>query len=260
MQVYFEIIKFNFLRYLTYPVEMVSIIIRRLIEILFIALFWNMVSKSSGNNIALQNLLAYFLMSTALSNLIMANNLLIGREIEILNKRGSLSSYFIKPLSFIPFIYSNVLGQNIITMIVSICTLVIGIALSLPLSFNSLLLLPAALFISILISLSFNLLLGGLAMRFTEVGGIKNSMNHIMRIIGGVIIPINLFPPLLKNIVLLTPFPHMIFGPINVIQSDTIGHEELTNIIIGVIWVAILFPAVFYFWNKTLRSYESVGI
>ena len=72
MTVYFDIIRFSFLRFFTYPYEIVASVLKRVVEIAFLALFWSIYIKSSGISVSISQIIAYFLIAMGVADLTMA--------------------------------------------------------------------------------------------------------------------------------------------------------------------------------------------
>ncbi len=260
MRIYLQVIKFNFLRYLTYPLEIVSSLLRNSLRIVFLVIFWTLVLETSNKGVTLASMMSYFLISSAIGDLLMADNTNFGRTIRKEVQRGRISQSLIKPLDLIPYYYATTIGQMAIKEIFSIFMLIIGLLIAPPKSFTSILLFIAFLIIAFAVAFAYNLFEGALSLVFTEVSGIKNMLHHITRVLSGLMIPLTFFPDALRNIINLTPFPVMIFGPTNALTIDTFDPDVLKSLLIGVFWAALLNILVIKFWNSAFKKYEAIGI
>jgi ABC-type uncharacterized transport system permease subunit len=91
-----------------------------------------------------------------------------------------------------------------------------------------------------IISLNFNILIGCLSFYSPNADGMRNAINHILRIVSGSLIPIFLLPLLLKNIILLTPFPAIAFLPVYILQTALPFNTVLYYFSITVFWSIFL--------------------
>lgn len=261
MWIYFAVIKYNFQRFLTYPLEIVSLVARKFIYVTFSVVFWNIIfANSSDPTLTKTYFLGYFLTSTGLSDIVMIDSQVLGKFIRREIKKGQVSNYLIKPVRLIPFLYATALGRDSMRFIIGLFMFFAGILILNPVSYLSLILLFYFILISFILGLFFNLLEASLAFIFTEVGGIKNAMRHIIRVFSGLLIPISFFPENIKNTLELLPFPYMIYGPINSLQINKLTSEVTQSIFISGFWAITLSILIIFIWKACLKSYEAVGI
>ncbi|AFY38793.1 protein of unknown function DUF990 [[Leptolyngbya] sp. PCC 7376] len=75
--------------------------------------------------------------------------------------------------------------------------------------------------------------------------------------LSGYIAPLETFPPLMREIALLTPFPYVIYFPAAIIMGLPVRIWE--GIIVMTLWSAIFFVLNRYFWRKGLKHYSGMG-
>lgn len=205
-------------------------------------------------------LIAYFLIGGGLSNIIMVNNFSIGRFMQQSIKTGSLNMYLIRPIQLLPYLGASAIGQRGLQIIIAFIRIIIGVWIFPPSSFVAFILFIVALCIAILISLSFNILVGIFGFITTESGSIRNVITHVTRVFAGSFVPISFFPPILQKIALFSPFPAMIYGPTSTLQSNEFGSQFFIQLGINFLWgIGLLFITI-YIWNKMLKKYEAIGI
>lgn len=260
MKIYLQVIKFNFLRYLTYPLEIVSSLLRNSLRIVFLVIFWTLVLETSNKGVTLASMMSYFLISNGIADLVMADSTNLGRTIRKEVQRGRISQSLIKPLNLIPYYYATTVGQMAIKEVFSVVIILIGLLISPPKSLTAILLFVVFFAIAFAVAFAYNIFEGALSLVFTEVSGIKNMMHHISRVLSGLMIPLTFFPEALRNVINLTPFPVMIFGPTNALTIDTFDSEVLKSLLIGIFWAVLLNILVIKFWNSAFKKYEAIGI
>lgn len=260
MKLYFAVIKFNLLRYLAYPHEIIAVIARRIMEVMLILVFWVAIAESSGGKFDAKSLIAYFLLAFSISEITLTNYLPFGRDINVAIKQGRLNNFLIKPVKLIPFMYSDFMGRSGARIILSVLLFFVSLVLLPPASFLSFILFWFALFAAILIALSFNIFIGVISFYTTEANSFKNAISHINRVLSGLLIPITFFPPLLRKISMVLPFQAMVFGPANMLRQEFINKEVLFYLAINLIWGIGLISLAIYYWKKGLKKYEAVGI
>lgn len=260
MELYWNIVKFNFFRFLTYPFEIIAGVAKRSASIVFLILFWSIIGKYSSNLINLKDIISYFLIASSVNAFVMAEYIVFGDWISDIVKQGDLNNFLIKPVSILPFLYSTYFGKIGLRLCFSVITLILGLLISPPQSLTAVILFIIFLIIAIIISFSFNIFVGVLAFYITEVKGIRNAIGHFVGILSGASAPLTLFPLGLKEFILLTPFPYMIYGPTNSLKINTVDANVVNSLAISTFWAVILLVIAYLVWQRGIKEYEAIGI
>lgn len=255
-----DVAKFNALKTFAYPWDGVAFFIQRFIGLSFLAIFWFAVARSSGVALNFRQLIAYFLVATAVRDLTFASETRIGKEIMRLIKYGEISNYLIKPISTIPFLFSTYAGQMWVMIVYALAALSLGIFIAPPASWVNIAAFLVFIILAFLIAVSFNFFVAIISFHVVEASGIRNVFNHIAQILSGVLIPLTFFPATIRSVVALSPFPAVAFTPAYVLQNSLATAELLRLFAIDLAWAAGLLFLVYFFWKRSLRQYEGVGI
>jgi len=260
LKLLFEVAKFNALKMLAYPWELVAFFIQRFLGLLFLAIFWFAVSQSSTTLQSFHSLIAYFLVSSAVRDLTFSYELKFGREIQRMVKSGEITNYLIKPVPAIPFLFFAYAGQTWMSLIYSACALIAGIILLPPLSVINFIAFIMFLVLAFIVSISFNLFMAIISFYVVEAQGIRNMFNHVIRVLSGALIPLTLFPGTLRYFTLLSPFPLFAFTPTYVLQNTLPWNELGYLFAVSLGWAIGLFLIMSYLWRRALKQYEGIGI
>ncbi|MEK9167509.1 MAG: ABC-2 family transporter protein [Patescibacteria group bacterium] len=261
MGLYFRVFYFEVLRYFTYPLEMVAIVIRRAVDVGFFVLFWIAVAHSSNGTIDTREIISYILIARSITGITGGTGLMFSGFINHLIRRGDINNYLIKPVSLIPYFYSMFSGERAITAIVSLVTLVIGIAIgSAALTPINFLLFLAYFVVGFFIITLCNVLVGIISFYVTDSAPLRWSIGHVFNVFSGAMIPLSLFPHVWQKILLLSPFPMAVYGSASVFAPSTLTFTHLQMFIVGITWVIILWVVTNYLWKRALRSYDAIGI
>jgi len=258
VEIYFKIIGFSFLRFFSYPFELLAQVTKRVIEIAFLILFWSIYIKSSGQNLSLTQIVSYFLIALGVADLTMARWGALGNLIGNQIKSGQISNLVIKPVNLIFSLYAMSLGRNGLRLMLAVVNIAIGLAIHPPQSFYNLAFFFLFFLNSIVISFAYNILEGTLFLHFTDASGIRNSIQNFMRLLTGTMIPLYLFPSPLKEILRFSPFPSMVYLPANSLSGNV--NQFGIDFTIGIFWAIALNYLAFSFWNYSMKKYEAVGI
>ncbi len=257
---YFDIFRFSFIRFFAYPYEIVASGAKTLVEIVFLIIFWSLYSKSAVNSPGPEIFASYFLIASGINNIVMSQWGEFGSLLGISIRSGAINNILLKPYNLLPAMYFNSLGKDGINIIIALITITLGLALQTPSTLVSLILFILFLICAFLISYSFNVLQGTLFLYSPDATGIRNSVNHIIAVLSGLMIPIYLFPEPFKRIIELSPFPWMVYGPVHALQTPTITPDVLTNLAVAMFWGVTLSIFSNSLWHKSLKRYEAIGI
>jgi ABC-2 type transport system permease protein len=260
MQPYFQIVLFNARRFLVYPLEIFAIVLRRIIEFGFLALFWIIIAKSSEGRINILQIVSYFLIATSIDSIAFSSRLSFAKYLHFLIKDGSLNNFLIRPIKLIPNLFCSYLGEREgLNFPLGILTLILGIFISPIKNLEHLPIFFLFLVVTLLLSLFINVIIGLIAFYITEPSTLRFSFMHIIRVFSGLFIPLNLFPEHIKKFFLFTPFPGLIYGPTNsLISNDSSEHYQF--LLSSIIWTIIIGFTSLYLWNKSIRKYDAIGI
>ncbi|MFA5022665.1 MAG: ABC-2 family transporter protein [Candidatus Paceibacterota bacterium] len=260
MKLYLSVIKFNWLKILAYPFEIIAFFAGRFIALGFLALFWYAIAMSSSGGIDFRPLIAYFFIAAAVREVTYGQDTKFGRYIQQLVNRGEINNHFIKPIKTVPYLFFSYAGETGLGMFYALATLIIGLVILPPMTWFNVLAFLIFIIFALIISLCFNVIVGLLSFYSPEANGFRNAFNHVNKILSGSLIPINLFPTGIKEILLLLPFPALIFSPAYVLQNQ-LGVAELLQLFLpALFWSIILIFITRYFWRRSVKTYEGVGV
>lgn len=260
MRFYLDIIKFNLLEEFAYPLEIIAFIIRKLINLGFLILFWYVISSTNPDIFSFKQILSYFLISEAVQDLTFTTGGRFGRDIQKKIKSGILSNYLVKPIDTLRFLYASFVGGRTSVAVYALTTLVIGIYIFPPKTLLNLLLFPLSLFLTTIAGAGMNIFIGIIGFYSPEAGSIKNVYEHINKILSGALIPLTYFPTLIRQIASLTPFPVFAFFPVSILQANGITTDIFIKLGLSAFWAVFLMTTSAASWKKAVRNYDGVGI
>ena len=225
-----------------------------------IIFFWSVIGKSSGGVSGVTSLLSYFLIANGVQGLVDAESLRFSRTMTAEIKQGGLNSHLLRPLNPVLFMYFSFLGGRGIVTIMTIVLMAVGWIFLPQVAWWQVLLFGFSLIFAFVISFVINLFVGCTSFWTSEASNLQNVVSHFVRIFSGVMIPISFFSPLVKNILLLSPFPALAYLPSMILQSKSITSEIWLVFGSALFWSVILLPLSFWFWRRGLKQYEAIGI
>jgi ABC-2 type transport system permease protein len=261
MKKYFYLFNYSFLTIVTYPFEILVTIVTPLVDIGFLALFWFMVSKYSDSPINFLNIIAYFILVQFVSIWTMdPGNLNLISMIGWRIKNGALSVNLIRPVKILPSLLFEQRGYYMIDMIYSVLLLAAAMMLIGNVSVSQVVFFVVFLIISFFMTFSISVLVSSFAFITKEVNSLRHSVSHLIRILSGAMVPLTFFPEKIHSILIYSPFPGLIYAPVNALQNNLPLSENLKTLSINLSWAIALFLLALFVWNRNLKKYEAVGI
>jgi ABC-2 type transport system permease protein len=177
---------------------------------------------------------------------------------------GGLDRYLIRPWDYFHSFVINNVGEKITKL-----TILLPMALVLAWAFRAdltwsitwgrALLLPASVLMAAGISLLMNASVGLLAFWTADISGISTFYLVLEGLLTGWLIPLDLFPPALKQWVLLTPFRFMLSLPVEILVGARPTAELLGLVGVQLVWLLALIVLYRLLWTRGLRVYSSAG-
>lgn len=260
MNLYIEAAKFSYKAILAYPTENFGYLIRKLVNLFLLMIFWFAISRSNPEIFNYKQMIAYFLISDAVNNLSFSAHGRFGRDIQKMIKYGKLSSTLIKPVKTLNFLFASFIGGKTSVTIFELIALSVGLYIFPPSSWSNVPLFIIAFLLSAVCGMGMNIYIATIGFYTPEATSIHNVYTHIHRILSGSLIPLSYFPQTIKIFAYLTPFPVFTYFPAAIIQGTVSLNEILLMLVLSTFWALVLYFSANYFWTKALKNYDGVGI
>jgi ABC-2 type transport system permease protein len=177
---------------------------------------------------------------------------------------GGLVKYLIRPFSYFWDLYFGELSWRIFQGSIGIMIFIlISILFHFPANLVSSPLLIILTIISIIfaytLSFLFKMILGFSAFWLTEFHGIQSTIEIILLIFAGFIVPLQLLPSMLRQISFALPFAYMVYYPILAIQGKLDAMQIINVLSMQIIWIAFLVFVYGLVWNRGVKLFTGVG-
>lgn len=260
MKFYLDVIKFNFLQELAYPIEILAYVIRRVLSLGFLILFWYAISSTNKELFNFNQMLSYFLIAGAVEDLTFTSTGGWDRDIRKRVKTGSLSNYLIKPINILRFWFTSYVGKRTTITIWGCIMLALGLYIYPPKDLSSIPLFAISLVLTALAGAGLNLLVGIVAFYSPEAGGISNVVDHISNVLSGHIIPLSYFPFIMRQVAFFSPFPVLTYFPVTILQQGGLNLDTFLKLGLSLFWSLLLLVLGNIGWKHALRNYDGIGI
>jgi ABC-2 type transport system permease protein len=176
-------------------------------------------------------------------------------------RTGQVAMQLIRPLSYPLYQLSVNLGERVVRFTLNLlvgmllCGIFVGVS---PLSAAGVLMLLIALPLAFVLDFLGNFLVGLCAFWIEDTAGIALIYSRLTMILGGMLIPIELFPEVVQPILRALPFASVVYGPARMLVAPSM--DELLRILAlqasGVLVFSLLVAFVF---SKAIRRVQAHG-
>ncbi len=264
MQKYLTIFSVSWQNGFVYRLNFILWRVRSVIVILTVFFLWTALFQSNhilfGYTRA-QMLTYVFLVLILRSVILSLKSFDIAGEIQ----DGKLSNYLIKPLNYHLYWFAVDISDKILNILFSILEIVVlYLILKPPLFFQGDPTTIIAFIFAVVGAMLLYFILGNASSNLSfwlpgNAWGFWFLLFIFVELLGGVTFPLDVLPKNIYQIVMLLPFPYLIYFPANVYLGQIQGAALWQGFIVMSIWIAILVFAVRFEWRKGIVIYEAQG-
>lgn len=263
MNKYWEIFRVTWQEYLIYRVQFVLWRLRTTLQLLLVYFIWWNAFQSQREvfGYTTASIVTYILVAALIRAVVLSTR--VTNLIDSINT-GNVVNFLIKPIGFIRYYLTREVADklfNIIFFIVEISILIF--LLKPPLIFQtdatSLLLFFLAIGCGLIIYFCINFIISLTAFWVDNSWGPIFLMSILLESLGGGLFPIDILPKQLFNILMLTPFPYLIYFPAKLYLGGMSFSEITFGFSIIFIWILVLILLTRLVLNAGFRHFTAVG-
>lgn len=189
-----------------------------------------------------------------------------GRGWELVQEisHGRISSYLLRPISYQGYSLSLDLAQKAVHLVssifeVAVLILLFGAPAYVPARGETWLLFAAAVAASSLLFFFLEFLVACLAFWTSESGGPLFCFELFLHFAAGSFFPIDVLPQGIQAALRATPFPYLVFFPINIYLERMSAGEAWRLVGIQLAWLSVAWVLVQLVWRRGLANYAAEG-
>lgn len=266
MKKYLQIFRISFAEEFAYKVNFIMWRIRNVIQIIITFYLWNTVF--SGPTQIIFGYDRSKIMTYIFAMMIVRAVVLSARAVDVSSDiaDGNLSNYLLKPVSYFKFwltrdIASKILNLSFAAVEFAALFLILRPDFYFQTNIFIILAFVIALISAVLIYFCLLFIISAIPFWTPELGWSAQFLVTIvvLEFLSGSLFPIDILPPFLLKVAMVTPFPYMIYFPIQVYLGKITGSAQIYGFIISFSWAAILFMVMRYVWKKGFKVYQAIG-
>lgn len=265
MKKYLSIFKISFQQEFAYPINFIMWRVRNIMGVFLVFFLWEAIFVDPQRVIFgydKAKILTY-VFATIFMRAIVISSKTVNVTGDISD--GKLSNYLLKPMNFFKYWFSRDAASKVLNLIFSIGEfLLLYLILRPPFfwqeSLSNIGLFVASLVLAVVLFFLLILLISSIPLWVPEQSWAPVFLFFtIIEFLCGGTFPIDVLPQAIQNILYLTPFPYLIFVPIQVYLGKWEALMVGKWFLISIVWVVILSIAVKNVWALGLKSYKSEG-
>lgn len=179
---------------------------------------------------------------------------------------GDILNYLVKPVNFFRYwlvrdISSKALNLIFAVVEITILFLILRPPFFLQTNLIYLLAFVASLILAIFMYFSLLMITNTIPFLAPELawGGHFLVIVTFTEFLSGSLFPIDILPLSIQRVLMFTPFPYLIFFPLEVYLGKIATSAILGGLFISLFWTIVLWVGMNFFWKKGLQIYEAYG-
>ncbi|KKT33571.1 hypothetical protein A2394_01660 [Candidatus Woesebacteria bacterium RIFOXYB1_FULL_42_36] len=266
MKKYWGIFRISFQQEFAYRLNFVLWRVRNVFQILLTYFLWSTVFAGPGTQIFgydRAKILTYvFAIMIVRALVFSARAMDVSRDIA----QGDLSNYLLKPLSYLKYWFTRDVSSKVLNLIFAGAEFIIlFLILRPPFFFQgdtvALLAFTASIILAIMIYFFILFLISSIPFWAPEIGWGSHFLVTVVIIeaFSGALFPINILPQGLQSFIMATPFPYLIYFPVQVYLGNIQGSALMGGLMVALAWTGVLWFSLKFIWQKGLKVYQAIG-
>lgn len=247
---------------LAYKADFLMTLVSRFAQAGLLIFVWTAIyhftNTSSILGITLPTMYVYFFLVYAFRSVI---NMGMPEVIQQDILEGSVAAAYTRPVRYPLQAFMNSFSDDLLSVLVAMLPLlaIAYVIYGVPVSPATVALIAVELAIGYTLVTLIGFLIGMLAVKITYIYGIIEASWSIIILLGGGILPLTLFPRTVMHVLMLTPFPIMLYVPAATFLGMMSSSEIASSIAIALAWIATLSVIATVAWGRARKNITSAG-
>ena len=266
MQKYWQIFKISFEQEFAYKFNFIMWRVRNVIQIIITFFLWSTVFSNPQTVIFGYD--RAMILTYVFAIMIVRAFVLSARAVDVADDiaEGNLSNYLVKPVSYFKYWFTRDIASKALNLsfaAVEFAALFLILRPAFYFQTDPYTIITFLITVAVAVMIYFTLLFIVSAIPFWAPelawGAQFVVVVVIIESLSGSLFPIDILPSALQKIVMATPFPYMIYFPVEVYLGKITGTALIGGILTSLIWVSVLFFGMKYIWGRGLKAYQAIG-
>lgn len=266
MQKYIQVFKTSFEEEFTYKWNFILWRVRNVLQIILTYFLWSTVYSDPTKNIFgydREKIITYIFGVMIVRALVFSAKAMdVSGDVA----NGDLSNYLLKPMSYFKYWFTRDVASKVLNLSFAIGEFAILYFIFNPaFYFQTNLLNISAFLLSIILAIFIYFLilflLSSIPFWVPEIGWASHFLVTVVitESLSGALFPINILPQTFQSVIMATPFPYLIYFPIEVYLGNVQGMAIIGGLAVAAAWAGILWLLLKSVWQKGLKAYQAFG-
>ena len=266
MKKYLQIFKLSFQQEFAYRLNFIMWRVRNILQVVLTFFLWSSVFRDPQTEVFGYN--QEKILTYVFGILILRAIVFSARAVDVAGEisNGDITNFLLKPVSYFKYWATRDIASKALNLSFSIVEITILFLILKPhlfLQVNPVILLAVFVSLILAIILFFCLLfITNLSAFWMPENGWAAQFLFIVIItdfLSGGVFPLDIMPIAFQKILYSTPFPYLLFFPLQVYLGKIGGPEIIRGLTTSIVWIFILITILKYVWAKGLRKYSAEG-
>jgi len=179
-------------------------------------------------------------------------------------REGNISQFLLKPVDYLWYRLCLFVSGRI--AFISMACIPLGVFIFCfrgycvaPANETAMLLFPVSLVLTALLQFFISYAMAMLAFWLLEISTFIFILFAFEYLASGHLFPLDVLPPLLKQILFLTPFPYQLYFPISIYMGKIGGADVWRGLLVQFLWVLLAYVFARFMWARGVKKYSAFG-
>ena len=179
-------------------------------------------------------------------------------------REGNISQFLVKPVDYLWYRLSLFLSGRIAFVAMATIPLAAFIFryrhyVQAPASVAAMLVFPVSLVLTALLQFFISYAMAMLAFWLLEISTFIFILFAFEYLASGHLFPLDILPPVLKQIMFCTPFPYQLYFPIQIYLGKVTGADLWRGLLVQGLWVVAAYGFARFMWRRGIKRYSAFG-
>jgi ABC-2 type transport system permease protein len=265
MKKYLKVIKISFMEHFIYRTNFLLWRLRSLISFLTLIFFWQAVYGARDEVFGYQRsqMLTYVVGISILRGIVLSGR--VGDLAGMILSGDLVSKFLLRPWNvittwFFRDLSSKILNISFVIVEVGLIIKLLNLPFYISENWQSLLLFIISCILAIPLYFLISFLLSSIAFWTDNIWAPRWLFGIIfLEFMAGTLFPLDVLPKFLFDLIHLTPFPYLVYLPINIYLERISLFNAVYQILILVFWLVIAYSITIKIWKSGLKNYTAYG-
>lgn len=242
---------------LAYRMQFLLSVISTPLRFFVIVAIWTAVFLNNGgekiNGYSLESLIFYYILASISYSITIT---MVGENLESLIRNGNIIQFLLKPIHFFNhLIAEHVARRGLVVLIEIIPTIIIFLLLFSKYMFiGNIFVYSIFIIVASMMNFFLVMTMGFLGFWFISTRSFRWLMSYIISILSGTMIPIDLFPQSVSNVLYYLPFKFLSYVPIKAYLGEIPTNQIFGLILLQLMWLIILIIIALVVWKIGVKK------